>query len=109
MTENLDGRGLKSIIEKYDLFFIDLWGVIHNGIELNKDAVSTLTKISELNKDYILLTNAPRPNDVVKNFLEKMGLKKDMREKVFTSGEAALRYLKSNFYNFMLKYNLILG
>ena len=99
MTENLDGRGLKSIIEKYDLFFIDLWGVIHNGIELNKEAVSTLTKISELNKDYILLTNAPRPNDVVKSFLEKMGLKKDMREKVFTSGEAALRYLKSNFYN----------
>ena len=69
MTENLDGRGLKSIIEKYDLFFIDLWGVIHNGIELNKEAVSTLTKISELNKDYILLTNAPRPNDVVKSFL----------------------------------------
>ena len=50
MTENLDGRGLKSIIEKYDLFFIDLWGVIHNGIELNKDAVSTLTKISELKR-----------------------------------------------------------
>ena len=42
MTENLDGRGLKSIIEKYDLFFIDLWGVIHNGIELHKEAVNTL-------------------------------------------------------------------
>ena len=52
MTENLDGRGLKSIIEKYDLFFIDLWGVIHNGIELHNEAVNTLARISEAKRLY---------------------------------------------------------
>jgi len=57
----------------------------------------TEEKISEAKKNYILLTNAPRPNNIVKIFLEKMGMNKNMRENVYTSGEAALSYLKKNF------------
>ena len=97
MTINLDNKGLKSIIESYDLFFIDLWGVVHNGVKLNEKAIDVLEKISEAKKNYILLTNAPRPNSIVKIFLEKMGMNKNMRENVYTSGEAALSYLKKNF------------
>ena len=99
MTKNLDNEGLKSIFDNYDIFFIDLWGVVHNGIKLHDTAVHVLSKISELNKNYILLTNAPRPNKIVKVFLEKLGLDESMREKVFTSGEAALKYLKKNCIN----------
>jgi Predicted sugar phosphatases of the HAD superfamily len=62
MTKNLDNEGFKSIINNYDLFFIDLWGVVHNGLELHEDAVHVLSKISEFRKNYVLLTNAPRPN-----------------------------------------------
>ena len=47
-------------------------------------------------KEYVLLTNAPRPNNTVKIFLEKMGMSKNIQEKVYTSGEAALNYLKKN-------------
>ena len=94
MTKNLDLNGLQSIVDNYDLFYIDLWGVIHNGIKLHEEAVNTLRQISKMKKDYVLLTNAPRPNSSVKNFLEKMGLDKEIREHVFTSGEAALNYLK---------------
>ena len=97
MTKNLDGEGLRSVFDNYELLFIDLWGVVHNGIELHENAIHTLSKISEAKKDYILLTNAPRPNKTVKIFLEKLGLDKSMREKVFTSGEAALGYLKKNY------------
>ena len=97
MTKNLDGKGLRSVFDNYELLFIDLWGVVHNGIELHENAIHTLSKISEAKKDYILLTNAPRPNKTVKIFLEKLGLDKSMREKVFTSGEAALGYLKKNY------------
>jgi len=97
MTKNLDSEGLRAIIENYDLFFIDLWGVVHNGVKLNEKAIDVLAKISEAKKNYILLTNAPRPNSIVKIFLEKMGMNKNMRENVYTSGEAALSYLKKNF------------
>ena len=97
MTKKLDSTGLKSIADNYDLFYIDLWGVIHNGIKLHEEAINVLKEISKKNKNFVLLTNAPRPNDTVKNFLEKMGMDRDLRDHVFTSGEAALSYLKKNF------------
>ena len=103
MVKNLDQEGLKSIINRYDLFFIDLWGVVHNGIELYENSINVLDNLAAANKDFILLTNAPRPNETVINFLKKMGLKKYF-EKVFTSGEAAHKYLiselgKKNFFH----------
>ena len=97
MTKKLDFTGLKSIADNYDLFYIDLWGVIHNGIKLHEKAITVLKELSKKNKNFVLLTNAPRPNETVKNFLEKMGMDKDLRDHVFTSGEAALSYLKKNF------------
>ena len=96
MTKNLDKDGLSSIADNYNLFYVDLWGVIHNGIMLHKEAINALKEITKRNKEYILLTNAPRPNNVVKSFLEKMGMEKEITDHVFTSGEAALNYLKKN-------------
>jgi len=97
MTKNLDFNGLQSIADNYDLFYIDLWGVIHNGIELHKQAIIVLKELLKKNKNFVLLTNAPRPNKTVRNFLEKMGMDKELRNNVFTSGEAALNHLKTNF------------
>ena len=96
MSENLDNKGLRSIVENYDIFYIDLWGVIHNGIILHKNAIEALEEITKAEKQYVLLTNAPRPNKTVKSFLENMGMNKEIREKVYSSGEAALSYLKKN-------------
>jgi len=97
MSKNLDYDGLKSIVDDYDIFYIDLWGVVHNGINLHQKAIDTLIEISKAKKKYVLLTNAPRPNKTVKMFLEKMNMDKEIREKVYTSGEAALTYLKKNY------------
>ena len=69
MVINLDNKGISSIYQKYNFFYIDLWGVVHNGIELHKNAIDTLSKFHEKNKQYVLLTNAPRPNATVKKFL----------------------------------------
>ena len=99
MSENLDNIGLRSIAKNYDIFYIDLWGVVHNGINLHKNAIEALEEITKAKKKYVLLTNAPRPNKTVKSFLEKMGMKKEIREKVYSSGEASLSYLKKNFLN----------
>jgi len=103
MVKNLDQEGLKSVVNRYDLFFIDLWGVVHNGIELYENSINVLDNLAAANKHFILLTNAPRPNETVINFLKKMGLKKYF-ENVFTSGEAAHKYLishlgKKNFFH----------
>ena len=97
MTKNLDQEGLSSIVQNYSLFYIDLWGVVHNGISPHKEAIKVLNELKKNNKEYVLLTNAPRPSETVKVFLEKMGLNESIRNQVFSSGEAALNYLKNNF------------
>lgn len=93
MSINLDKSGLKSIIQEYDLLFIDIWGVIHNGIRLFENSIFVLEEIEKLQKEYVLLTNAPRPNKTVIKFLKNMGLDKAKCDRVFTSGEASLNFL----------------
>jgi len=96
MTKNLDNEGLRSIVDNYQLFYVDLWGVVHNGVSLHVEAIKVLKEITKKKKNYILLTNAPRPNHSVKSFLERLGMEKEIRDHVFTSGEAALLYLRKN-------------
>ena len=98
MIKNLDKEGLKTVVLNYDLFFIDIWGVVHNGIQLYKQAIEVLSKLEENKKEFVLLTNAPRPNKTVIEFLKKIGLE-SYHQNVFTSGEAALRHLRKNLYS----------
>ncbi len=98
MTKNLDKEGLRSIVDKYELFYIDIWGVVHNGINIYENAIIALYEILKLKKDFVLLTNAPRPNKNVRSFCEKLGMDKILANHVFTSGEASLSYIKKNLY-----------
>ncbi|WP_297680361.1 hypothetical protein [uncultured Candidatus Pelagibacter sp.] len=104
MTKNLDSEGLKSIAENYDLFYIDLWGVMHNGIELHEGAIYTLKKLLEINKNFVLLTNAPRPIQPVKEFLEKMGMEKSLEIKFLLQEKQHLIILKSFIFKKILSY-----
>ena len=45
-------RGLSQVQSKYDAFFIDLWGVIHNGIQLYPKAIEVLENLNKLNGKY---------------------------------------------------------
>ena len=98
MPQNLDKDGLRSKINSYELFFIDIWGVIHNGLQIFEESIEVLENLKKNNKEFVLLTNAPRPNSTVIDFLKKIGLKK-YYEDVYTSGEASLKYLVENFLN----------
>ena len=54
MTKNLDKEGLNSIVDNYQLFYVDLWGVVHNGVSLHTEAIKALKEISKKGKDFIL-------------------------------------------------------
>ena len=69
-------KGLNQVQSKYDAFFIDLWGVMHNGIKLYPSAVEVLENLHKLNKRFVLMSNAPRPSKSVKNFLSGLEILK---------------------------------
>ena len=52
MTKNLDKEGFSSIVDDYQLFYVDLWGVVHNGVYLHEEAIKTLNEITRKKKDY---------------------------------------------------------
>ena len=91
-------EGLSQVHNKYDTFFIDLWGVVHNGVKLYPEAIKVLKNLNQLNKRFVLISNAPRPSKNVKNFLLELKMEENLTENIFTSGEAALRSLQKNIY-----------
>ena len=91
-------NGLKEIYEGYDTFFIDLWGVVHNGIQLYPGAIEVLENLKQLKKRFVLISNAPRPSKSVEKYLINLKMEKVFLKNIFTSGEAALQTLKSRNY-----------
>ena len=90
--------GLKQIHKAYDAFFIDLWGVIHNGIKPYPGAIEVLKNLYKLNKRFVLMSNAPRPSKNVEKFLLKLKIEKAFLNNIFTSGEAAVKSLQKKIY-----------
>ena len=91
-------NGLREIVGNYDVFSIDLWGVIHNGVSLNYPAIEVLDNLKKRNKKFILITNAPRPRKSVANFLSKLNFNNNYYKNIYTSGDAALNSLKTNVH-----------
>ena len=87
---------LSEIFEEYDAFIIDLWGVMHNGINLNSSAMKAVNELELNGKRVVFLSNAPRPTKKVVKFLKKMKMDDRFLKNVLTSGEAALNSLKTN-------------
>jgi len=91
-------NGLVEIYDKYDIFLIDLWGVIHNGVKPYPGAMEVLKNLKKKSKKFIFISNAPRPSKNVKDFLVQLKIDKIFLRNIFTSGEAALQALKKNTY-----------
>ncbi len=87
---------LEDIINNYDCFIIDLWGVVHNGIKPYQGAIETIMKLHKNNKKYYFLSNAPRPISDVKDFLtKKIKIDENLLKNILTSGEAAIKSIKN--------------
>ncbi len=89
---------LSEISELYDAYIIDLWGVMHNGIQLNHGAVNATDNLMKKNKKIYFLSNAPRPQKDVAKFLKDLGMNEKYFNCIFTSGEASIEAIKENKY-----------
>ena len=87
---------LSDIFKNYDTFVIDLWGVIHNGVILNPNAMEAIDQLFNNSKKIVFLSNAPRPSSKVINFLLKMKMDNKYLSNVITSGEAAMHAISRN-------------
>ena len=80
---------------KYRLILCDVWGVVHNGVELYPAAADRLRRWRDEGRCVILLTNAPRTEEAVERQLSRIGLPKDCWDAIATSGEAGIAALNA--------------
>lgn len=87
-------ESLETILEKYDAFLIDLWGVIHDGTALYPGVVATLEHLQQQNKPILFLSNAPRVAEKAIANLERLGIGRGLYRDVVTSGQVAHDWLR---------------
>ncbi|MEQ9255518.1 MAG: TIGR01459 family HAD-type hydrolase, partial [Alphaproteobacteria bacterium] len=93
--------GVADLTESFDLFLLDLWGTIHDGVSLLPHSSAVLHGLKRAGKQVILLSNAPRRAATVEAQLARMGLARTAYDHVVTSGEdlwLSLRERPDDFY-----------
>jgi HAD superfamily hydrolase (TIGR01459 family) len=80
--------GFAPLSDRYDGFVLDLWGVIHDGVNAFPHAIDTLSRLKAAGKKTLLLSNVPRPNFAVQAMMRRMGIPDDLYTDILTSGEA---------------------
>ncbi len=112
--------GLREIAESFDTFLLDIFGLLHNGVELYPGTIEALRELNAANKEICLVSNTPRLPDEVAADLHRLGLERTLYQHIATAGLAAQEDLhlnhqgtkiwftgKDNFVSFMSDCNLV--
>lgn len=91
---NEDGEGF---LKKVECFALDMDGTVYLGEKWIEGAMDFLHRIEEAGKKYVFLTNNSSKNpEVYVDKLKRMGLSVS-EDKIITSGQATIYYLKKNY------------
>ena len=85
--------GIGELADRYDGVILDLWGVVHNGVEALPGAIDVMTRLRATGKPIALLSNAPRRTSFVVDQLAAMHIMPDQYDAIMTSGEEVWRHL----------------
>jgi HAD superfamily hydrolase (TIGR01459 family) len=87
-------QGLYELMDSYDGFIMDQWGVLHNGLHPYEGVIDTLNHLKQRKKQVIILSNsAKRSSDNIER-LKKLGIKPGLYKEVVSAGEVTWRGLR---------------
>lgn len=86
---------LGTLDPKYRLILCDVWGVVHDGVNLYPGAKARLMQWRREQRCIALITNAPRTAEAVEQQLARIGLPRDAYDFVATGGEAGIEALET--------------
>ena len=80
---------------RYRLILCDIWGVVHDGVNLYPGAAGRLRQWRDQGRWVVLITNAPRTAEAVEAQLARIGLSRECWDYVAASGEAGIEALNA--------------
>jgi HAD superfamily hydrolase (TIGR01459 family) len=90
-------QGIEEHLGRFDLIICDLWGVMHDGVNLHREAEKAISCARHAGVRTVFLSNAPRPREFVRQHLIEMGLDKGLTDFVVTSGGLARDEVRDHF------------
>lgn len=88
---------LQDLQTDLSLVICDLWGVIHNGVTANKEAVEAIIRVRAKGVETVFLSNAPRPRYHVRRHLIEMGVPEELTNHIVTSGGLARDHVRTGY------------
>ncbi len=79
--------GLSAIASDYRAILCDVWGVLHNGQSVYRQAENALVQYRKAGGQVVLLTNSPRPNQGVASQLDDLDVSRQAFDAIVTSGD----------------------
>jgi HAD superfamily hydrolase (TIGR01459 family) len=76
-----------TLAPRYDVLLCDVWGVVHNGVAAFPDACDALARFRARGGTAVLITNAPRPGEVVVRMLDRLGVPREAYDAIVSSGD----------------------
>ena len=77
-----------SLAGGYDVALCDVWGVVHNGVAATAEACDALARFRNQGGTVVLITNAPRPGEIVaRTTLERLGVPRAAYDGIVSSGD----------------------
>jgi len=88
-------NGIRDLVDSYDVFLLDMWGVMHNGSSPYPGVFETIQQLKKHNKRLVILSNSSRRMENSLRMLNKLGFDPNDFDLVITSGEVAHQMLSS--------------
>ena len=80
-------NSFSKILDKYDFFILDQWGVMHDGHKGYKHAINAVNKLIIEDKKLIIISNSSKRKISSVNRLKDLGFNKNDFIEILTSGE----------------------
>lgn len=87
-------QAIAPLAAETDAWLVDIWGVIHNGVEPYHDAGDACARFRDDGGTVLLLSNSPRPGQGVKAQLDQIGVRADAYDAILSSGDATRGLIK---------------
>jgi len=87
-------EGLAAIVDRYDGFILDLWGVLHDGVRPYPGVKDALRELRRQRKRAVILSNGPRRAAALIRRITEIGITADLYEALHSSGEETWRLLR---------------
>ena len=96
-------NSILDIVDSYDNFILDQWGVMHNGKTGYKHAINTVKYLEDKNKKLFIISNSSKRKKSSEDRLPKLGFNKNSFINVLTSGEMIWNTLRQKYFDISIK------